>query len=294
MSVINVMEDPRGRTSGQTIEGRWGRRVFTVELDDPDTSDLSIRYATGLPRVTAAYPNDFWLRCRSNEITARITPTLIEVTAAYATLSNLKNDIYNWDGDGETENPLKKDPLIRWSSSISVEPIDVDIDGNPIINSSHEGFDPPVTREFYDEVLTITRNEAWYDRVNLMPYKGAVSSDSFYGFDAGWAKVTDITAEYVTLGEFTYAVVTYEIQIRYDGWKKRILDRGFRVYSGADGDGNPAYEQVRGTDGTPLTEPVLLDGSGGKLADGANPVWLEFEVYRTLPFAWLELQYSGV
>ena len=103
------------------------------------------------------------------------------------------------------------------------------------------------------------------------------------------------------VADLVYWNVTYEIHFRLSnpipgtpriGWIRRLVDEGRIEKTGVTDDGMPELLQNKDKEGTVLSEPVLLDGKGRKLADGKRAVYLEFETRRKLPFCDLNLPIS--
>ncbi|HBE02395.1 MAG TPA: hypothetical protein DC049_07950, partial [Spirochaetia bacterium] len=124
-----------------------------------------------------------------------------------------------------------------------------------------------------------------------------------YQFAEGTVKFIDESMEEVEVGKEMYCKVTRVFHIRADDlkWKRRVLDEGYTVITGSNI--KPAAESAKAqriktrelSDSTlpfqnnmdeedynpyietPTSEPTLLDGSGGILAHGGTPVYLEKE-----------------
>lgn len=182
------------------------------------------------------------------------------------------------------ENPLEQGYVVQFTPQSSQEAIDTAIDGNvkgkKLCNSANEPFDPPIQEEFYDVGINITRNEASFNITKMAAYFNTVNSDTFaftcnngvrYSFDPGKVRCKSIQAEEMRHGQIWYFKVSYEFVVRDDGWKRRILDQGFREI--VDG----GYKSILDEEGNPITQPVNLNGNGRKLEANANPVFLTFQ-----------------
>ena len=124
-------------------------------------------------------------------------------------------------------------------------------------------------------------------------YKGATNSDVFLGFDPGKVLCSVIDADVAKTHNMTYYKIVYEFIIRWDGWKLKLVDKGFREKDGENADGTPAYVPIKNKDGTISSQPAMLDGSGKLLTEaeiqsGQLSV-LEFVIHRSLPFSALNL-----
>ncbi len=285
MAVLSVTEDFRGWGSECHSESDGTKigsapRYFDVTFDSGDVgasrpfiarSENAVDPTTGVrvPQLGDSHPWDTWTYViRLRTAVADESPFVFRVTVEYR----------------EIRNPLDEPPIIEWLSASTMEPIDTDIDGNPILTSSDEPFDPPPTEEFYDLILRASYNVATFDPVGAADYKGAVNIDWFRGFAPGLAKVKEYTSRQIRVitGNF-YVAVAAEIHFRSTGWKRKFLDQGYRT-KGDVVDDVQTYTQITDTEGNMVTEPVLLDGNGQKLADGDPAVRKEYWTKKQLSF----------
>lgn len=216
------------------------------------------------------------------------------------------------------ENPLNDPAKTEWSTETFQTVVSEDIDGDAILNSAGDPFDPPAQKDD-SRWTSITRKNV----VNSVPpwifaYQDGVNSDS-YTIDgkliaAGEAKVSAIhlgvTQE---RNEIEYRVLTVTIHYRGEGddagssgygsgsgadeiepWDLSLLDAGMREIGGAGSAGDDLRNITNVGDGEPVTAPVPLDGNGQKLDDPTptNSVFLQFEVYRKRAFALIEAMFS--
>jgi hypothetical protein len=181
-------------------------------------------------------------------------------------------------------NPLKAQPEISWGFRDIEEVIRVDFNGDPVVNTAGEPFDPPLTDNLPGPVMTITRNEpiGTYSPRKAYEYRGAVNSDVFAGEDPGFARVLQIGGKRAYHGTCGwYFQVTYEFEFNPDGYTRRINSMGFREV-GADG----KLAHILTNQGTPISSPALLDQNGKWLSDpNAEPYVMEFRTRKQLPFA---------
>lgn len=292
MAVIKVIDSWKGRTASITATELKAKRVYTVEFDDQDdpVSRPLLAYwatdgTTAIPNINDVHPYDSRVYCSSKTV-ATIGPFLYQVTVNY--LSPLDRTT------GLPISPLQSEPRWSWTFVTSNEPFDRDQDGKPITNSSDEAFDPPVTKDFHDLVLHIERDEVAFNPILAYQYKGSTNSDIFLSFPIGTVLCAIWDAEKAQAGSLIYYKVTYEFYIRFDGWKMKLIDKGFREKDGTNpGDGTPAYLPITNKDGSISSQPALLNGSGKKLTQAqitaGNMAVLEFTIRRSLPFAVLKL-----
>jgi len=206
---------------------------------------------------------------------------------------------YNWEVICEyerQEEPLVTPYRLSYTYAHSHEAIDKDREGQPITNSSLETPDPPLVEEYTDLVMRFEVNWPTIDRLSMAEYGNVVNSDWFFGYAPGTCLVRLIEANEVRIAGLWYFAVVIEIHVRPDGWKKRFLDEGYRIIvkdangnPEKDDDGNLKFQTLTDTDGNPLTAPVMLDGTGSRLAEGATPVYREYQTKKEKPFSIFEL-----
>ena len=190
-----------------------------------------------------------------------------------------------YDATVNPQNPTERPIKVSWSRSQFERVADFDQDGKAIVNSAGSRFDPTVMIDDSRSVLTITRCESTYDEDLASNFRDAINRDAFFNYDPYFVKVMDITAELTRDPDIGwYWVVTYQFAINRDGWRRKILDIGFEYI-------NPAGSKVKIVDakGQPVADARLLDGQGALLASAADPVALEFKVFKELSFELLNL-----
>lgn len=178
------------------------------------------------------------------------------------------------------ENPLNRPLDISWDGEVYQEYYDVDVEGNNVVNSAGDPFDPPAQRDRSRSTMTIVRNEASFDQNTADALADCVNSDIFMGAQPGNAKVMPISAKCVfdpIAG--LYWTVTYKFAFNKNGWQASILDAGLRQI-------DPSTQKLAQilVEGTPATTPVPLS-NGVVLAQNAEPVYLSFSPYSPIDFA---------
>jgi len=234
-----------------------------------DTCATADAYS-GLPQANEGYPGISWLRV-SDRQTEKIDTLHFSCTVSYS--------------QTESDDPTSQDVEVEWDFVESEEDIDTDAYDHPIVNTNGEGFDPPVTREYGNLVLRAARNEATYNATYASEFYNTVNSGTFLGFPSGKVLCKKISASLVTLDNgYQYWRLTYIFHLRKDGWKKRILNRGYMVKATADAEAKRKVDE-----NGYVTEPVLLAADGTETTK-ENPYWLEFEVYESTSFGALNLE----
>jgi len=282
MSVVSVKEGYSSvRYSGSGSSEKTLTRVFSAVVDDATDTPLTLAADSNIPQAGDTYPSDASFRAGVPDI-SKISPYFYNVTVTYGT-----SEI---DFPTGGDNPLSEPASIDWDDAESVEPVDKDADGEALVNAVDEPFDPAPTHPFNDAVLIIQRNQAAFYAGDKYIFGGSVCSHTFWGAPAGTALMKSIRAHYER-GSINYWKVTYRIQFRLDRpagvnpsqtWYHRLLNQGYRYY---DDDGQLLI--AKDDAGDPVSQPILLDADGKKLAAGATPVWLLRPKYRVA--AWWPL-----
>ena len=184
-----------------------------------------------------------------------------------------------------SENPLFEKAEIEWDGENYEEKLIVDKDNEAVLNSAGDPFIDAM-RERNRRVVTVLQNVAnvptW-----ILEAEDAVNSVDFTldGFliPAGKGKLSaPKLGKWQTRNNTRYREMRLEFKLSKDNWKYKPLDAGFRFRNGAS-------ELVRLTsdDGTDITEPACLNGSGQVLTNPtpATAVFLAFDNYPEFDFA---------
>lgn len=283
MPATKITEDWRGIGFNGTVSltGETGSlsRRFVVSFDNSeDASSRAIIAITA--SVGGVSIPEYWE-------THPYNPDFFVVRKSVAP----ENGPLNWVVTVEyeyVEGPFVQPYSIQYAPQSSQEAIDKAVEGTGasqtmtknLCNSADEPFDPPIQEEFFDFSLIIKRNESSFNMFTSQQYLNTVNSDYFnivnkdntvLIFEPGTVRCKSIQADEQRHGDTWYYAVTYEFVIRKDGWKRRILDQGFREKSGLD------YVAIKDAEGNPITMPAKLNGSGAKLSSSGTPVFLEFQ-----------------
>jgi hypothetical protein len=194
-------------------------------------------------------------------------------------------------GPGSQDTPLEVQPRIRWEIGSTSEPIDRDIDGNPIVNSAGDPFQSTPSRDYTTIFLTYSRNEPFFSVQTALTYGNKVNSERIYIAGAGWVEEGQMrclsiqpTSDYEAGA--TFVNVSYKFELRADGFKTRILDQGLRAWFTNPATSAAALEHIVTAKKQPISQPVRLDGTGRpldttlKVGDGVN---VYSTVARTTP-----------
>lgn len=210
--------------------------------------------------------------------TRQTGPWTWEVTIQYSTEDR---DGKGGRGSGQhVENPLLRPAKRNWGSLEYSRVVEKDIDGNPVVNKAKQKFDPPLEEEVSIMVLTVERNEAYFDHGLAWALSNRVNSATFYGADPRHVKSKAPRGQEIWEGELNYWTITYEFHFHPEGWDPEVLNAG-SYYIDANGKKRLPEDDVTGAQ---HTAPILLDTNGNKLAAGGTPIYLKFETLREYDF----------
>lgn len=293
MAAVEAAERYDLRTGRRTLEGREETRVFWVRTDDPNDSTAVVLNHVLIPRIGQPIIGDEFLRCA--DVTATIkagSAKIWDVIAEYRT--------FKARDAAPEDDPFSESNRVSTGTWEGTEPVRVDHDGKPIVNSAGQEFEI-IEREVRYPTLTIIRNEPSFSIHQAAVYTNAVNSDPYFGFSLREVRCLSINGQFDRRSGIDFFPTTYEFVFRTtaDGWRERILDQGTSELVEAAGPPGPGGRPKRLQ---PITEPdekgkerqlqqpVLLDGRGKRLPPGAGEVFvpvggLGWHIYKERPFA---------
>jgi hypothetical protein len=253
-------------------------RQFRLETTLQAEGPFAVGSDSNLPLIGSLHPEDSgaWCTTLSVENTDPWKGWL--VTAEYSSERELN------------ETATSDAAIITWSSEQFQRPVIVDQDGEAIVNSAGDPFDPPHMIDDSRRVVTVTKNLATVPSW-ILTYQDAVNSADFtvdgVSIAEGKAKMQSVTiGEPQSRNGNTFRTVTFSMHLEKNGWLFKPLDAGFRTK--IDG----VMANVRNDDDGELPAlPVPLDGFGNVLVDPSpsTAIYLEFTVYETKDFSLLPL-----
>ncbi len=291
MTVISVTEIADGRRS-ENVTTRSGTetrhtKVFRVITDDRNDADLDILFAPDLPQIGDVHPDDELAVCRNQSPTpgGNNSPFVWNVRILYSTAFSIQND------------PTDDAPRVSWSTQQFQTAFIVDIDGDGVVNSAGDPFDPPVQKDDSRWSATTSVNLTVVP-ANILLLKNAINS-SIFTIDG-----IEVAAQHgfmygISIGEqqsrngFGYRVLSYTIQLKdadEGAWVISIPDMGFNELV----DDKPREILQGGADdtppnpnaGEPFSSPRQLNGSGVAIAapTALTTVFIDFDAYPLLDF----------
>lgn len=278
MSVTFVEEIGAGRRATNNRGMRSYSRQFRLTTSAQSDGPYAVGSHPSLPLIGSLHPEDSGAWCTTLTVENTEPWKGWTVTAEYSSERELN--------ETATSDPA----IITWSSEQFQRPAIIDQDGEAIVNSAGDPFEPPFMMDDSRRVVTVTKNlssvPSW-----ILTYQDAVNSADFTvdGVLVGEGKAK---MQSVTIGEpqsrngNTFRTVTFSMHLEKNGWLFEPLDAGFRTK--IDG----VMANVRNDDDGELPAlPVPLDGFGNVLVDPSpsTAIYLEFTVYETKDFSLLPL-----
>jgi hypothetical protein len=278
MAIVDMILKWSG-DEAEAAQSGTAQLIWSITVSDPasDTAESVKSTAT----VPTEHPDDPLMFLTSFRV-RRLSPIYFELEARYT------KDVTGSAGLPPTERPVKVTMPPSVSFITTEEPVDVDADGNPLRNVNGEGYDPPCTQEFNDLILTFEKNVASVDYLAYRAVKGSVSSDEFFGFEAGVSRCLDISAMPAQEGDVIFFKQKTVIAFREPladtpvekTWWRRNISEGY--YEKIDGRIVRALDE----DGDEMTRPVLLDNTTGvRIADPTLSQWKYSKKFREVDFA---------
>lgn len=278
MAVISVEEIAERDADVDSERKQNTTRTYLVITDDPRDDSHTVRGDGRLPRIGDVYFGglgaDSRLRVARKTAKQRSgTRTVWEVTVVYDTNTPQLED------EGSVFD-LRPPPSF---STVIVNVIaDKDKDGDAIVNSAGDAFDPPVEDE---DAHMVVRFRRYYPlsaendiRDKCAEFTTAVNSSPWYGAGSREWKCNSITANPEAVGDEQFYAVDFEFEHNPDSWDLSILDQGYRRLE------TGVRLQIVDDNGSPPAQPVLLDGSGEVLDPADDPVFLTFRRRREKDF----------
>ncbi len=245
------------------------------------TSKTDRTYTAGsnanLPRIGSRHPSNSNARCI--KLSVRHAKGLwFKVVAEYSTAFQIE------------ENPLLQPAEIEWDGENWEETLYQDTSGDAILNSAGDPF-TDVFRERTRRVVKIVKNigsvPLW-----IITAEDAVNSSAFVvdGFSVGTGLArlaAPRLGPWQTRNNVRFRQMTMIMKLSKDGWTSKPLDAGYRYRNGS----SQLVKATNPGDGTDVSQPVPLNGSGGLLTNPtpATAVFGSYTVYPSYNFNLLPL-----
>jgi len=273
MTILSANEIWSGQTGSDEKSGAVSYETEYQIISDTPTELITV-VASVLPALGTAYAADPKATVENRSISRRSdTREVWEATVTYSYDPK--------DPDEYEEDPTQEPAKIRWTSSLEVEPIFKDRADKAIVNSAGDYFDPPIEYPIARWQVNVQKNVAVVP-VGILDLAGSISSASYtvdgVSVEARKSRLVALEiSDEQERNDITFRTITMGIEFSKDEYLVTPLDQGYRIKDGttlkdiliADEDGNEQRPSA----------PVLLDGSGAKLANPNtdNAVFLEFD-----------------
>lgn len=248
---------------------------YQVESDDPAGSEAEVlTYVEGqVGLIGTAHPDDDGAFLRSIRIQEDADDGCSwSVTCEYGP----------WEA--REESPLDEPPEVSIDWAPRERIAERDYNGVAVVNSANDPFDPAIVRDDTRVVIRVSTNEAIYPLQLASAYRDTVNDAAVTIDGVTFAAKTIKAAAPKARRQYHPSVgfywrIDYEFEIAPETWVHKQIDNGFRYLASAT-----VRKQALTDDGQPVSAPVLLDGSGGRLAPNGTPVVLEFDLYEPKDF----------
>lgn len=309
MAVIKVEEAPDGRGGRIRRVGlrlvREYTRVFDAFTDYGGTGQIEVMVATGIPRATDYYltPDEYDTGAFVTDIDPQQqgdNPLHWKVTVQYSSDVQIERTGANQGtntGTGSTggnllANPLLRRPTVDFGTRVrqGIAEFDYSDPVQAYSNSAGEKFDPPVEKDIYNLLLTITKNTATFDEATSWQYIDAVNELPFkiqrravkgvlpvcFSYPRRSMRIVDWTGKEREENDVVFYENNLQIEVQYPNWDDDILNQG--TFSISNDGAHSRLAPIDGL-GIPNGGKILLDANGVALpntvvaiAITANPV----------------------
>jgi hypothetical protein len=271
----NCAEDYSKRTMNLSIaldKNAWSAtRVWTVFSTDPNWSSSSVTPLPGndpLPNGGDPHPQNAALVATLGTTKATDNPTVWEVTMVYRITPNVSLE----------PNPLLQPPKWRFLIGEESVPLFFDKDGNPIVNSAGDFFDPQPQDIRGTLSIRITRCESTYDVNKALQYMNSTNSDPWVlpngqTVQPGQARMHSIEQIGDVDKNSRYVPMCYVAYLTPNDFNLIAVDQGFQSWDTPPGGSGPALEKIYNAstglgatsvspNPTLISAPALLNGYG--------------------------------
>jgi len=296
MAVVHCKEITGRDGSDDRLANKRYTRKFQVLCDSPTDGAAIVLAHDEIPEI-----GETWESVNS---AGGVTDIDLDVFVVDRKASSDSKDLYHewivtvsYAGRGD---PLLEPPDVWISSSRYQVAIQKDVNNKFVRNSAGDPFGDGILRDASRFQVVIEQNVLTYDILEVAGFIDSVNEQlAFFnsnppGLDPGTCKLSSMNAHAIwleDLSEVHYWRRTAAIEVNLDGWGAKILDSGFRRKHPGGWLG-PIFADTRGGAGGKISAPVLLDGEGGLLPmSGADPVYIEFQLYPFRDWTYLNLEW---
>lgn len=260
------------KISGSLDKKDWfAVRGWTIHSTDPNFRSAGVSSVTPLPgndpipNVGDQHPRYPFLIANPYELDATDNPQYFTLTVTYT---------YAWNFSIAID-PLLQPPRFRFVVGEEKLPCFFDKDGNPIVNTAGDIFDPQPQDDYPILEILITRNESRYNVNQALNFMRSTNQDAWtlpngQIVQPGQARMHTISQGGDTDKDALFVPVTYHAFLTDTDFNLQAVDQGFQAWGAP---GNPTLEKIynqqnNGSALTAISSPALLDGRGGPMVPG--------------------------
>jgi len=304
MSIREISEDWTGRNAQENYnQSPTGKRRFVVVTEET-MGEFSMMAAARalteealeaidsveLPEAGDSFPDDEVAELKATAFTCQRSvedPLTWVIDVQYTVPDNNLTLSY-------PEQPWKNPIVVAWESNSTEVSFSKDLTGAAVVNSAGDPYE--ATQELLHRILTVTRNVESHSVTTASSYENSynLAAKTICGLTIlakcglikRWTGVPAYTPKAVKY--YVETIIIDVIMPVADGqyqptWVREILDQGYYYLDGSD------KKHFKDADGNDMTQPQLLDGSGGALASGSAPCYKTFKQRKELTWASLDL-----
>ena len=262
------------RISGSLDKKDWSAtRAWSVYSNDPAFPAATVVPLPGndpLPQVGTPHPQYPFMIADPQELAGTDNPLYFTLTVNYRYAFNYSLVL----------SPLLQPPRWRFLVGEETRPVFFDKDGNPIVNSAGDFFDPQPQDTFPTLAIRITRNEGTYDANKSLNFMGSTNSDAWVlpngqTVQPGQARMHTIEMNQDCDKNALYVPVVYVAFLSPTDFCLQAVDQGYQAWGNPSEDDslptvkekifNAASQSSGGLSTTTISSPALLDGTGAPI-----------------------------
>lgn len=282
-----------------------------------DRNFLAASLASGMPQEGDKYDYDsgvFVSDISLDEVVFHASSTTFNFSVNYSTASGSTTS-------EAASNPLSAPPKISFGNARYQAPFTLAYDETgeymtkPVLNSAGMPFDPPAIREYVNTLINIQYNTRTFSGSWVRQFTNKINKNSISVAGISIAEKCGRINELGASNNFDedgreYWTVNITIEASTEEFTHQLLDSGLMalnnngdldsIYVETDEANNASYIRMKSDisglkqklkDGTvaPVSEPKNLDGHGKILAEGEDPVYLEFKGYYAIDWGTLNI-----
>lgn len=270
------------------------KKDFIVIQDAVMSADGEATSFSGVPAIGSAHPNYPGLYVDSYDVQegeGKDKQTLV-VTVNYSLMTT------ETSGSGQEAQSVAVDEW-GWDDGTDERELTYGVDGTPVLNSAGDPFESvpkiSVPAPVFTKVMKFKSRQIGWAGANCKVNSADITVG---GVTCPAGSLLCTVAEKRIIGDANWKY-QYTVHLRYKsnrvkingnnsitdiGWDVAVVDAGMRAL---DSEGAPKL--IRTVDAETgkmcaVTSPALLDGQGGKLADGGKPYAFRFQAYERISF----------